>query len=203
MNVQGSERLRARFVWALAVLLLGGAAAGTDERTSGRQRLAITVHGHWTIDVYDPDGGRVSHHEFRNALQPAGAANLARLLGKVYSPGQWELLLYSSPGAGNCSPAGVPCILRENNTSGYGNGALSVSVPASGPNQDQLVLAGSFASPDDRSVSRVISALELCPAGSTGCNPGAAGGNFSLKDFEPIPVQAGQIVQVTVVFSFS
>jgi len=26
------------------------------------------VHGHWTIDVREPDGTLVSHNEFENAL---------------------------------------------------------------------------------------------------------------------------------------
>src|SRR5271168_3514589 len=28
----------------------------------------ITVHGHWTIDVKNPDGTVASHHEFENSI---------------------------------------------------------------------------------------------------------------------------------------
>jgi hypothetical protein len=196
------RRLGARFVSALAVLALLGGAAEAAEPAAGAQPVGIKVHGHWTIDVLNPDGSRASHHEFQNALQPPGAANLARFLGKVNSPGMWDVLLYSTAGAANCSVAGVPCILSESNYPN-GNGPLSVTVPTSGPNQDKLVLAGSFPSPDARSLFRVISGVTLCPTGSPGCSPGTLGGNFSLKDFDPIPVQAGQIIQITVVFSFS
>jgi hypothetical protein len=97
----------------------------------------------------------------------------------------------------------VPCVISENRYFASTGGDLTVSVPASGPNQDKLVLSGSFTSPDTRSIFRVISGVTLCPTGTPGCLPGTLGGNFSLKDFDPIPVQAGQIVQVTVVFSFS
>ena len=78
-----------------------------------------------------------------------------------------------------------------------------MSVPTSGPNQDKLVLSGSFTSPDNRSFFRAFSAINLCPANSPGCAVAGGDHSFTMKDFTPIDVQAGQIVQVTVVISFS
>ncbi len=40
----------------------------------------IAVHGHWTIEVRNPDGTVVTRREFENALQPGGYAPLAALI---------------------------------------------------------------------------------------------------------------------------
>jgi len=44
------------------------------------QHEGITVHGHWTIEVRNPDGTVVTHREFENALQPGGYGPLAALI---------------------------------------------------------------------------------------------------------------------------
>lgn len=163
----------------------------------------IKVHGHWIIDVKNPDGTMAARHEFENALQTGGALKLAAILGRLNAPGRWYVLLYSPPGAADCVQSGVPCVFSENKSLDATGGDLTVSVPTSGPNQDKLVLTGSFTSPDNRSFFRAFSALNVCPAGSPGCATGGGDHSFTMKDFDPIPVQAGQIVQVTVVISFS
>jgi hypothetical protein len=182
-------------------LVLGIAAAGAAaEPGHGAPADGIKVHGHWTIEVRNPDGSLVSHNEFENALMPAGALNLARFLGRVNSPGLWSVLLWSI-----ADPPFPPfSIISENRHLDPTGGDLTVSVPTSGPNQDKLVLSGSFTSPDARSIYRVGCDVTLCPTGSPACQPGTLTGNFSLRELgSMIPVQAGQIVQVAVVFSFS
>ncbi len=201
-NAIGSHLLRKLAIFGL---LLGAAATGsaqTAERAGGPWE-GIKVHGHWTIDIKNPDGTPVATHEFENALQSPGAINMATFLGRVNAPGLWAVLLYSPDGAPNCTASGVPCVMSENRFFAATGGDLAVSVPTSGPNQERLVLTGSFTSPDARSFYRAISGVRLCPTGQVGCSPGAIGGNFTLKDFTPIDVQAGQIVQVTVVIGFS
>jgi hypothetical protein len=189
---------------ALAVMLslvLGIAAAGgAAEPGPGAPADGIKVHGHWTIEVRNPDGSLVSHHEFENALMAAGAVNLARFLGRVNSPGLWTVLLLSLADP----PLSPYSIISENRHSDPTGGDLTVSVPTSGPNRDKLVLSGSFTSPDARSIFRVNCDVTLCATGSPACQPGTLTGNFSVRELgSMIPVQAGQIVQVAVVFSFS
>jgi hypothetical protein len=41
-----------------------------EEREDGPHE-GIKVHGHWVIDVRNPDGSLVTHHEFENALRPS------------------------------------------------------------------------------------------------------------------------------------
>src|SRR6267378_4379919 len=41
--------------------------ASPASESKGGQKEGITVHGHWTIDVRNPDGTLVTHREFENA----------------------------------------------------------------------------------------------------------------------------------------
>jgi len=70
----------------------------------------ITVHGHWTIEVRNPDGKLVSHTEFENALvQPSGAQDLTAILSGNYVPGGYVIDL-GSPNA--------PCVPLQSNKLG-------------------------------------------------------------------------------------
>jgi len=53
----------------------------------------IKVHGHWVIEVKNPDGKVVTRREFENAIQPFGATYLAALLAGNNSPGGLAILL--------------------------------------------------------------------------------------------------------------
>ena len=69
----------------------------------------ITVHGHWTIDVRNPDGTLASHHEFENALVPTlGPQLLNRLLSSSNAIRTWDIQLSTISGgaAGPCVPPG-------------------------------------------------------------------------------------------------
>jgi hypothetical protein len=67
-----------------------------------RQHEGITVHGHWTIEVKNPDGTRVSREEFENSLvQPSGSEDLTLLLLGSYVPGGYTVALYNSGVAGS------------------------------------------------------------------------------------------------------
>ncbi|MGA7028116.1 MAG: hypothetical protein WBY24_05660, partial [Candidatus Acidiferrales bacterium] len=51
----------------------------------------IKVHGHWIIEVHNPDGSLVTHREFENEIQIAGVATLASLLARTATPGSWAI----------------------------------------------------------------------------------------------------------------
>jgi hypothetical protein len=68
------------------------------------------MHGHWIIDVKNPDGTIAEHREFENALQPTGASYILGLMGGFYAPGNYMVVLYP-PGTPNGGYLGVaPCI---------------------------------------------------------------------------------------------
>lgn len=90
-------------------------------RRSGRRgsHEGIKVHGHWTIEVRNPDGKLVSHTEFENGLctTPSSGAQsgylygdsiIANLLNGNYVPGPWDIQLGNPaiPTTGNQTP---PC----------------------------------------------------------------------------------------------
>ena len=45
--------------------------SGGVVKSSGEPSECIQVHGHWTIEVLDPYGTHVSHHEFETILHPS------------------------------------------------------------------------------------------------------------------------------------
>jgi hypothetical protein len=73
------------------------------------QLEGIKVHGHWTIEVKNPDGSRVSRQEFENSLDLGGAQNIAMQLLGGWVPGGFSILLADAPagGGGPCAPFNV------------------------------------------------------------------------------------------------
>src|SRR3989442_5421961 len=53
--------------------------------SKGGQVEGIKVHGHWTIEVRNPDGTLVTRREFENGL--VGASGLAQILARQKTPG--------------------------------------------------------------------------------------------------------------------
>jgi hypothetical protein len=85
----------------------------------------VTVHGHWTIEVKNPDGKLVTHREFENALSPGfanpfgagtlpgGASLLSALITgqTIVMPAAWGILL---EGPNYPSSQNAPCVNAEN-----------------------------------------------------------------------------------------
>ena len=65
---------------AIAVALLSTGRPSLAQ-TSTDEAQGIKVHGHWTIEVRDPDGTLVTYREFENSLTAAGGQFLAALMG--------------------------------------------------------------------------------------------------------------------------
>lgn len=176
----------------LAVFSTAALAQTTDSPRAGWK--GIKVHGHWTIDVKHPDGALDRRHEFENALavQGDGPLTLVRILARQWIPGLWAVDLIAS---------GAGAVLSENSWETNSAGNLVVTVPSSGPNAGKLVLEGSFTSPVAQTFTRAFTRVYPCQPGAA-CNPSRVAA-FTVKDFAPIAAQAGQIVQVTIVISFS
>jgi hypothetical protein len=71
----------------------------------------IKVHGHWVIEVRNPDGTVTARREFENSLQATGGNLLSALLVGGDVPGSWTVLLNhaGSPPTGNSGVPG-PCV---------------------------------------------------------------------------------------------
>lgn len=183
-------------------------AAKKDYSRGGPQE-GIRVHGHWSIVIKNPDGRVSSRHEFDNALIGSGSDMLAQLLARTTSAGGWGIsVLPSTPGGSSCG-GNLPCVVIE---AGEATGVISVSsnlTVAYTPNPSRTTLQGSYQATSAGDIAQVSTLLGACPPSlpPSSCpgasnNSGQAG--FSSRTLTtPIPVQSGQIVQLTVTFTFS
>jgi hypothetical protein len=61
----------------------------------------FVVHGHWVIDVRNPDGTLAQHREFENSLESTAQGTMAGLLGGEFSMGSMMITMGYS-GTGPC-----------------------------------------------------------------------------------------------------
>ena len=150
----------------------------------------VKVHGHWTIELKNPDGSVAAHHEFENALVNQGARVLATLLQGNAPRGFWLVQLGAATGGGPCGPNATPCFLTE---PGYPiqRALLSVDLMANG---EAVKLSGSVTADLDGDIALVTTTQAI----------GNQSFVFSQRTLAaPIHVVAGQSISVSVVFSFS
>ena len=199
----------------------GGVASAAKGLNTG-----ITVHGHWVINVLTPDGKLVSHTEFENSLQspPGGPAILAAVLGQKEIFGIWRINFW---GAGACTPTsgcgltqGQPLTTGCTSSNSSGPAGCFAGMPAPVVNGNGTVqLSGSLTIPSAATggaiITTVVTQNNTCNANAT-ITPSACVSNavnslgsagFTLAtspgSFSQVTVNPGQIVQVTVTFSFS
>lgn len=165
--------------------------------TPSGPRESITVHGDWTIVVHNKDGSVASRHQFRNSLK--GAKALAWVFGRAVTVTGWQIDILDDL----CNPQ---CVLVQGsgNMPGLFYG-LTVTVPASGPNANKLVLAGSVTISTSGQITKVDTMMRDCATpqyhyGGTLCDTAP---EMTLASPPPINVQAGQKVDLTVVLDFS
>ena len=202
-------------VAVLSALLLFGAAGGAQaQTTSSNPGADIGVNGRWTIEVRESNGTRVSRHEFNNALVSQRSLLLA--LSRQNTPGYWAVFIGDAYGVGSPCGAGQ-CALQEAGHTTTFSGmtkfvALTVSLEGS-PLPNKLVLQGTFTAPAAGQISEVQTLLTNCANTVAPASPcaSASGNTLTLHQMAPsgappvgpIPVAAGQIVQVRVEITFS
>jgi len=199
----------ARYVALAIVLAVGPALALAQDRPSD----SIKVHGHWVIEVHNRDGSLASRTEFENALVPSSASPfLANLLARNVSVGFWNVTLAAN--GGPLQPCSIsaplvggtvvfPCNITEPNNPYFHPHSLNLAVTAPG---GALQLSGSVTAENDAPIQVVSTQFVQCAPtinAAASC-PSALDGTFTSRLLsQPIPVAAGQIVQVTVTISFS
>jgi hypothetical protein len=182
-----------------------------EEKSSGDgKHEGIKVHGHWTIEVRNPNGTLVSHREFENSLTAGlngGSQGLAVVLGHQATVGGWSVFLYNSNGG-----CGGICVISENypgSTAGSQSNNLTVTVtPNPSTGVSILTLTGSMSAPAAFQINGVATQFLSCPPSLSPQACFAIGipapNAFSLTSaYLTQSVQSGQIVAVTVVLSFS
>jgi hypothetical protein len=211
----------ARFFTLGALLLLGAPTAGAQEpQRPGPAQANITVQGHWTFEVRNADGSGAKRYEFDNSL--ADARPLLLTLSRQNSPAHWNVGLGDVYGDAEPCLDGTPatpttCLLQEPGDARVFTGAkkLSVlSVSMEGGGAGKLVLQGTFTAENTGQISSVSTGMAVCPNTVAPATPCTFSPAYSFTRHVtqpsgapsaggPIPVAAGQIVQVRVEIRFS
>lgn len=204
-------------------LLMAAASNGTTHaQESGGVPDGIHVRGDWVIEIRTPDGDPVARHEFRNALvavnggaQVGGRGVLAGFLGRTFGTvGNWWVDIAGANGPCAAGSVARSCQLlepsddRAASSTTFKNLVLSVptepvSFPAIGTREiptGTLELSGQATAASDGSITDVGTTFDLCGI-ATNCFLTVRFTGHTLAT--PIPVSAGQIIQVKVVLSFS
>ena len=187
----------------------------------GAQKEGIRVHGHWTIEIRNPDGTLITHREFENSL--IGQTALVQILARQATVGEWTLRVGSSSD-GPCigfPTAGVPsfCNMVEANShqtgpTDYQFNTLTLAMQGSdgGPTPPGFVMSGTATARREGTIDTVRSEITRCdptvlPANCfyPGNNPvnGFTHVQSSSGQFVSTHVKPGQIIQATLVISFS
>jgi len=191
----------------------------------------LKVHGHWVIDIKNPDGTLAHHHEFENQLQAGGAAYLIGLISGYAVPSDGEIYV-SSTGTAPCKLSGSAvqgcAIVRSLTSSPAATTCANYSCFATLTYQtsqnynllasNYMVWSGSAVASQAGTIDSVQTYTGTCPTGPIG-TPGsltaispatctATAGQYGINAFTgttitAIPVANGQIIQVSVTISFS
>lgn len=186
-------------------------SAGATSEGAGATREGIEVHGDWTIEVVNRDGSLASRHEFHNDLGSTGNRILVGLLGRTFRRiDQWLILLGTSVDV--CGAGVYACAIPEHLGAGAAPlGALTVVVPGTQANfadtpgllpDGRVELRGTIQTVAAGSITLAGTSMRICRDST--CAALASAAPFSQRTLPvPIPVDADQIVQVKVVFTFS
>lgn len=191
-----------------------GVAAERKRPVDGSHE-GIKVHGHWTIEVRNPDGTLVTHREFENAFAGAGAYPLTTVLAGTNAIGGWLIGLSGGSGAGACPGSGIglsssDCVIEQSSNTVTGTGifrSLTVTTPTNAAGLNTLQLAGTATAGGAGQITIVSTDLNVCPGG--GCSPAltgiyvSAGYLFTQASITAVPIASGQTIAVTVIISFS
>jgi hypothetical protein len=215
-----TRRVR-RMLPLLAVLGVASAAPAQPAGQNGGTREAINVHGHWVMEVRNPDGTLAERREFDNALAPGGGALLAQWLTRQGSPARWSIELgnYALPGpcrggTFNGFPTDYCWIVDAAATPRPPGTAVFPTLTAAlgGTNANQVILTGSATALVQGQIEYVATRQGTCVATTAPaqCNVAGTVLQFTVHDLRnsqgqpaPLSVAAGQIIQVTVTISFS
>lgn len=200
------------------------------QKSGGAISQGFKMHGHWVIDVKNPDGTLVQHRAFENALEPSGPQFLIGLMSGYFTPGDYMILLGGTgTGNGPCQGAsaqfcGIARSLATSPAIPYcstyycGTGLnYTYNIPNSGPYS--MVLSGQITSNLTGTIGTVYTLYNSCAntayptvptsistTAPTACVTNTTGvffGPLSMASITGIPVTSGQIIQVTVTITFS
>lgn len=170
------------------------APASTEEKPSRKgAQEGIQVHGHWTIEVRNPDGTVDKHLDFENGFCTlsntigvsaisTGDLTLAGLLTGLSVPGPWQIQLASPavpggapvPACGKLINTSNEFILDQSNATSLvaGCGAVLLCFPVLTPPtltsaSNGIILSGQFTIPlgtSNTTITAVLTTMATCPS---------------------------------------
>jgi hypothetical protein len=183
-----------------------------ERESNGGQKEGIKVHGHWTIEVRNPDGTLAKRQEFENSLISDGAKQLLRVLARQQTVGEWSIIFQGHFDTDRtCLSGGSPvaCQLVEVNSQTQALPWIFKTLVASWSQSDPLkfVLSGSATAAKAGNVFTVFTRMVTCNPDVLPANCSSNAQfltNFTFRELpQAIDVAAGQIIQITVAISFS
>lgn len=175
-------------------------SVGSDEGTPDEASEGIKVHGHWTIEVRNPDDSVDLRVEFDNALVANAGDQLPWILGGMRAfSGVWQVGVIDYDGAAVCTSIGGIC---------WENARVAV-VP------EGLRLSAAQTAVQDGEFEEVWTRYESCwgvdiSAVDCGSSPNRDWTLFTRKSLAEIPggpsviaVRQNQTVYLEVLVSFS
>ncbi|MBI2860150.1 MAG: hypothetical protein HYX91_01425 [Chloroflexi bacterium] len=186
------------------------ASNAISSQPSGPPGEGIKVHGHWTIEVRNPDGTVAERREFDNAL--VSPVYLAAILAREESVGGWRVRLEALVEADNAfadsNSLPKPAELLEITSLAVGPNIfknLTVANPQVDP-YGQVVMSGAATANRDGKVEMVSTIAMRLPAASppSSTYEGLGATYFTSTQLaNALILTSGQQVNVTVVLSFS
>lgn len=206
------------------VALLAAVAAPPVAGGADAANETVAVHGHWLIEVQNPDGSVADRREFSNALSSgpgAGPIFFTDVL-RGMAPGAWSVSLTSGSPPLPCgifaggAAGNIRCVVAEPRSAQSGNPVFkTLTFLASAA---ALVMRGTAVIQFDSTIDQVSTQAFVCPATTTpaACTgTGLSGATFTLRQVTfaildgvagrpaAVPVVAGQQVLITVTLSFA
>jgi hypothetical protein len=191
-------------------MLLAFVLPASDAGSARAQQGGIKVHGHWVIDVRNPDGTLVTHREFDNALSPEGPSVLTLVVGGASTPGRFFVLLGDANDGPCTSPAGSrACHIGPPNWSTWINDSNHFGTLTQSVEGGTVVLTGTATAAQAGSVAQVGTLLVLCEGITPPSDCVGGPGSHIYRTVTsatlptPVAIAARQIIQVKVTLSFS
>lgn len=186
----------------------------------------IVVHGHWVIEVKDPDGTLAVRREFENSLVSSGASSLSQMfLGQVVAGDYFIEFGYGTTNFSNvCNAYNCTIVTSLSNLGGQycttaKDWSCTPGLNVTASKLGSVTLAGQTVAAIAGTVIYVDTVMLACNDSGVGTNQGpisssacatesVAANNYAANVFTstqiaPIYVNAGQQISFTVTISFS
>jgi hypothetical protein len=144
------------------------------ENGNSATHQGVKLHGHWVIDVRNPDGTLTQHREFENSLQSSAQGFLIGLMGGYLVPGDFMLVIGASSGTSACTATYQYCGIVHNLSTypalGYcgfyyctgSSLTYTYNFGTSFAGPFSLVLAGSITANQTGTIGTVYSLISTC-----------------------------------------